>query len=278
MKYSFLLFITCSLIIFNNLIPLFLSSDENEPTKRFDNLMYQLQVKRIRKEKTVRCENAIMETVEQLEKLGTIPQIKEKQDWIDRGDEITQPEKSMTILEPNKVNGKIYYNPKEEYDISRTNSPIPEETEYTDRDLLLALFKDCKAEREVVDVLPNGEKGAEYVESENKLYMCRGLKSDYLLKTIIQEFARMEMQDIENSEMKEFKTYCISYMICKKYGLETSQFDFSNLPNELANKEKGKDIRVELDDIRKNFITVNSKIADYFEQEEKSRKNKEKER
>ena len=205
-------------------------------------------------------------------------QIKEKQDWIDRGYEITQPEKSMTILEPNKVNGKIYYNPKEEYDISRTNAPIPEETEYTDRDLLLALFKDCKAEREVVDVLPNGEKGAEYVESENKLYMCRGLKSDYLLKTIIQEFARMEMQDIKNSEMKEFKTYCISYMICKKYGLETSQFDFSNLPNELANKEKGKDIRVELDDIRKNFITVNSKIADYFEQEEKSRKNKEKER
>ena len=37
-------------------------------------------------------------------------------------------------------------------------------------------------------------------------------------------------------------------MICKKYGLETSQFDFSNLPNDLSSKEKGKDIRVELDD------------------------------
>ena len=66
----------------DNLIPLFLSSDENESAKRFDNLMYQLQVKRIRQEKTARCENAITETVEQLEKLGTIPQIKEKQDLI----------------------------------------------------------------------------------------------------------------------------------------------------------------------------------------------------
>ena len=66
----------------DNLIPLFLSSDENEPAKRFDNLMYQLQIKRIRMEKTTRCENAITETVEQLEKLGTIPQIKEKQDLI----------------------------------------------------------------------------------------------------------------------------------------------------------------------------------------------------
>ena len=205
-------------------------------------------------------------------------QIKEKQDWIDRGYELIQDAKSMTILEPNKANGKTYYNPKEEYDISQTNAPIPEEREYTDKDILLALFKDCKAKREVVDVLPNGEKGAEYVEDENKLYMCRGLKSDYLLKTVIQEIARMEMQGMENGEMKEFKTYCISYMICKKYGLETSQFDFSNLPNDLSSKEKGKDIRVELDDIRTNFTTINSKIASYFEQEEKSRKNKGQER
>lgn len=205
-------------------------------------------------------------------------QIKEKQDWIDRGYEVTQNEKSMTILEPNKANGKIYYNPKEEYDISRTNAPIPEEREYTDREILLALFNGCKAEREVVDVLPNGDKGAEYVESENKLYMCRGLKPDYLLKTVIQEIARMEMQGIENGEMKEFKTCCVSYMICKRYGLETSQFDFTNLPNELSNKGKGKDIRVELEDIRTNFTTVNSRIMSYFEQEEKSRKNKVQER
>lgn len=184
----------------------------------------------------------------------------------------------MIILEPNKANGKVYYNPKEEYDISQTNAPIPQEIEYTDRDILLALFKDCKAERVVVDVLPNGEKGAEHIENENKLYMCRGLKSDYLLKTVIQEIARMEMQGVEIGEMKEFKTYCISYMICKKYGLETSQFDFSKLPNELSSKEKGKDIRIELDDIRTNFTKVNSKIATYFEQQEKSRKNKEQER
>ena len=35
-----------------NLIPLFTSIDDNEDAKRFDNLMYQLQVKRIRQDKT----------------------------------------------------------------------------------------------------------------------------------------------------------------------------------------------------------------------------------
>ena len=65
-----------------NLIPLFSSIDDNEDAKKFDNLMYQLQVKRIRQDKTSRCEKLIVDTVEELEKLGTVPQIREKQDLI----------------------------------------------------------------------------------------------------------------------------------------------------------------------------------------------------
>lgn len=65
-----------------NLIPLFSSMEDNEEAKRFDNLLYQLQVKRIRQEKTNRCESAIIDTVTELEKLGTIPQIREKQELI----------------------------------------------------------------------------------------------------------------------------------------------------------------------------------------------------
>ena len=205
-------------------------------------------------------------------------QIKEKKDWIDKGYDTLENAKSMTILEPNKVDGKVYYNPKDEYDISQTNAPIPKEKTYTNKEMLLAIFSICDKEnvtRQVVDALPNGNKGAEYIESENKLYMCRGLKPEYLIKTVIQEIARIEMRNFENSEMKEFKTYCISYMVCKKYGLDISKFDFSNLPKDLTNKAKGKEIREELDDIRTNFIEINSKVAEYFEKEEKSKKNKE---
>lgn len=66
----------------DNLISLFSSMEDNEEAKRFDNLLYQLQVKRIRQEKTNRCESAIIDTVTELEKLGTIPQIREKQELI----------------------------------------------------------------------------------------------------------------------------------------------------------------------------------------------------
>lgn len=213
-----------------------------------------------------------------LEAQSNAIQIKGKQDWKDIGYDTIQNANAITILEPKKVDGRVYYNPKEEYDISQTNAPIPQEKTFTDREILLALFNECDAKREVVDILPNGNKGAEYVENENKLYMCRGLKSDYLLKTVIQEISRIEMKGIENNEMKEFKTYCVSYMICKKYGLDTSQFDFSELPKAFVNENKGKAIRLEMDDIRINFATVNAKVANYFEQEEKLKKNKVQER
>ena len=146
---------------------------------------------------------------------------------------------------------------------------------------MLAMVDICKKEnieRGIVDVLPNGNKGSEYVEKEKRLYMCKGLKQEYLFKTVAQEIARMQMKVLEHSEMNEFKTFCISYMICKKYGLDTAQFDFSNLPKDLVNKSKGKEIREELEDIRVNFAEINDKISEYFEKEQKEKKNKEQER
>ena len=214
-----------------------------------------------------------------LEKEPNAVQIKSKEDWQDKGYDTIDGAKAITILEPYEVNGKRYYNPKEEYDVTQTNAPIPEEKIYTNREILTAILDECKAERKPVDILPNGEKGSQYVESENRLYMCRGIKPEHLLKTVIQETAKIEMQGIEDGVMKEFKTCCISYIICKKYGLDISKFDFSTLPKEFINISNGKDIRKELDDIRRNFIKVDDIIKGYFEKQskeiEKSKRNQE---
>lgn len=204
-----------------------------------------------------------------LDKEPNAVQIKSKEDWQEKGYDTTDGANVITILEPYEENGKRYYNPKEEYDVTQTNAPIPEEKVYTNRDILTAILDGCKAKRKVVDILPNGGKGAQYVESEDSLYMCRGIKPEHLIKTVIQETAKIEMQGIEDGVMKEFKTCCISYMICKKYGLDTSEFDFSTLPNEFTSIPNGKNIRKELDDIRRNFIKVDDIIKGYFEKQSK---------
>ena len=65
-----------------NIIPILLASDENEDTKKFDNLLYGLQVKRMSAQRTNRIEENISSLVAELEKLGTVPKVVEKQELI----------------------------------------------------------------------------------------------------------------------------------------------------------------------------------------------------
>ena len=64
------------------LIPLFLSEDSDECAKRFDNLVYGVQIGRMRVKNTKRQTSLLSELIENLKKLGTIPQIVEKKELI----------------------------------------------------------------------------------------------------------------------------------------------------------------------------------------------------
>ena len=64
------------------LIPIFLTEDSDEYAKRFDNLVYGVQIGRMRVKNTKRQISLLSELVESLKKLGTIPQIVEKKELI----------------------------------------------------------------------------------------------------------------------------------------------------------------------------------------------------
>lgn len=65
-----------------NVTPILLASEENEDAKKFDNLLYSLQVKKINNQKTNKIEENISSLVSELEKLGTVPKVIEKQELI----------------------------------------------------------------------------------------------------------------------------------------------------------------------------------------------------
>jgi len=65
-----------------HLTPIILASEDNEDAKRFDNLLYNLQVKKINNKKTEKIEENIIGLVSELEKLGTVPKVVEKQELI----------------------------------------------------------------------------------------------------------------------------------------------------------------------------------------------------
>lgn len=201
-----------------------------------------------------------------LAKAPTATQIKDKKSWQEKGFELVDNAIEIKILEPSKANDKVYYNPKNVYDITQTNAPIKENAiKYSDRKLLEALLYNCDVPRKAVDTLEDGTVGSEYNKDDNTLYVCKGMEREILFKTLTQEMANIEMKGEVDSNIKSFKSYCISYMICKKYGIDVSDFNFSKLPQEISELREPKAIRAELETIRNTFEKVNTRMTDYFE-------------
>ena len=111
----------------------------------------------------------------------------------------------------------------------------------------------CDVPRKAVDSLGDGSISSEYNKSENVLYVCRGMDRELLFSSLYREMASIEMKDVQDSELKSFRCYCISYMLCKRYGISVDNFDFSELPQEITSKVETKEIRQELEKMRNNY-------------------------
>ena len=89
-----------------NIIPILLSEDSDELAKRFDNLVYGLQLGRIIGKNTSVQGRILGELVEDLKKLGTIPEVVLEKDRIEKASEpeywatsdFFEIEKTRTIL------------------------------------------------------------------------------------------------------------------------------------------------------------------------------------
>lgn len=207
-----------------------------------------------------------------LEKQPNATQIKDKASWNEKGIELNSGAKGINILEPKVSNNITYYNPKTVYEISETNSKeIKQTIKYGDRLLLEALLHNCTVPRKAVEQLPNGTIGSEYDKDNNILYVCKNMDRETLFQTLSQEMGNIELLNEEDSNMKNFISYCTSYMICKKYGIDVSNFNFDNLPQEISSQEDGKGIRKQLEKIRSTFEKVNSRMLDYFDMNNKDK-------
>lgn len=202
---------------------------------------------------------------------------KDKENWKKSGINVKNNQKGFDILEPSHAKSKpnevkaLFYNPKEVFDISQTDSkPSDKAKIYSDKDLLKAFITNCPVKIETVDELNDSTLGAQYNKEDNKLYICRGLETNIMFQTISSELARIAMEYKEDNNLSDFECYCISYMICKKYGIDVSNYKFEVLPNEI--KQMGvKEFRKELEYIRDGMLNVNSRINENLEKNPKEK-------
>ncbi len=210
-------------------------------------------------------------------------QIKEYDDWRKAGAFVHKNPVFIKILEPSESYNKTdnttrtFYNPKRMLDISQTNARPRENTRnHSDRELLKAFLHECLVDVSSVDNLSDG-KGAEWNKEDNVLYIRKGLESPAIFNALSVELAKVGLEESGNQELDNFKSYCASYLVCKKHGIDVSSYNFDNLPETLKDMETN-DIKNMLGDIRGAMEDMNARMSNCFEQIAREQKNKAQER
>lgn len=208
-------------------------------------------------------------------------QLKTRNDWKDlKATFKSYKPNTITIIEPGEsyknANGEtitpIYA--KDVIDVSETNTK-PNIRSYDKQLILQALISDPLVPIKPVDSLESG-KVCEWNHEDKLIYVCRSDDYNLVIKALANELAKISLYENIN-EIDNDKADCISYMICKKFGIESQVNSIENLRARYSKMEKP-DIANDLTSMKESLLDMNTKIRQYLEDKQRESKNKEQER
>ena len=187
---------------------------------------------------------------------------------------------AIAILEPHeytKEDGSpgTGYNVKKVFDISQVdtrklrNPPPPR---YSERQLMGALVSKASVAISGVDELPGGLV-AMYDPQSDSISVCRGTDFFDMFRGVAQELSLANLTTgPEKQTAPEFSAYCASYLLCKKYGVDTQAFSFDSAPGVFANMDAQK-IKGELSQIRNTAEDISGRMARQLEAQQRTARN-----
>lgn len=205
----------------------------------------------------------------------------DKDFWRDQGVYIKRQEfgRPIKIIEANgeypHVDGSIgvSYNIKRVYDISQTTSRMraPQPVSYDTRALLNALIYKRPVPIQSVDELPQ-YMGALYDHEQKAIFVRRGMGASDLFCEVAKALAHAELaltNENYSYDSADFKAHCVSYILCKEFGIEMENLSFPvtefYIPTELKDADP-QEIRAELSEIRDTAFDISARMARSLEQ------------
>ena len=206
--------------------------------------------------------------------------------WRESGNPVKRGEHGIKILEREdyEKDGKKGYNfnIKKLFDIRQTNAKQPEAARsYDIKNLVKALMKTTHCKIVLVDELSGdakGTAGAQYLPGEtDRIEVTKGLDGNSLFCCLSQEIALASLAQIDPDKLPckdiNFTAYAASYTLCKKYGVDTKTFDFTDTPEYFADIAEDK-VKGEIGAIRDTVADMAGAISKTLEQQ-KAAKNQE---
>lgn len=202
--------------------------------------------------------------------------------WKEHGAYIRKNEKGLYIIEPGdeytREDGStgVSYNPKKVFDVSQTGNErknvVPAYPD--DRMRVKALTDHAPVPIHINDNLPGGVN-AMYQPDTREIQIRRGMSAGDIFRALSQELAHAEMDKGDGNYIRSehgFHAYCTSYMLCKRYGVDTAgYFHFDGTPQMLETKEP-QEVRAELSDIRNAANEISGRMNKLLSQQRQQKR------
>ena len=194
-------------------------------------------------------------------------------EWHAQGIEILEDEKRLPIiiLEPGKAyrreDGSVGQNffAKEVFDVSQTTArgEAQPQVNYDERLLLKGLIASSPAPIHATEELPQG-RGALYDPEQNAILVKKGMDAPDIFRCVSLEVANVQLvrnREGYSRETEGYKAYAVSYMLCKRYGVDAQEYDISRLDGVLQGQDPKEVVPAALTDMRDTFKELNGRMA-----------------
>lgn len=156
------------------------------------------------------------------------------------------------------------YNVKYVYDISQIQTKQRTRSLRFDNKILLKILLNSSiADVKVVDEIPDTNKRALYNKDAKLLYIARGAEAPQIFYEVTRELAKQEIGD--DSHLDAFKIYCASYMICKKYNIDVSNYNFDKGIEQFQGMD-AREIKEELEPMRNALEHIEKRMSNRIRQ------------
>lgn len=111
--------------------------------------------------------------------------------------------------------------------------------------------------------LPQG-RGAMFSAEQNAILVKKGMDAPDIFRCVSLEVANVQLaqsMDGYSRETDGYKAYAVSYMLCKRYGVDAKEYEISKLDGVFQGQVPREDIPAALTDMRDAFKSLNGRMA-----------------
>ena len=202
-------------------------------------------------------------------------------EWAEDHINVQKGAKSISILEPVEYTKKdgttgTSYNVKKVFDISQTNGKqtTAPTVQYDPSKLAAIMIDTAPVNVSIVEALPIPDAGAYYDNDQQTLFIQRDIPDRVkLFQCISRELALAQFSidnDIYNRQEMGFSAACVSYMLCKRYGVDAQNIAVNRVPESWKRKEP-KVMRADMSKTRTVMNEINGRISDELYRQKQSR-------